>query len=143
MTFYFDHERLEVYQEAIAFVAWWEEIRSRCVGIPTVTDQMDRASTSMPLNIAEGNAKYSMRDRSRYVQIACGSALECASCLDVIVARKRLTVSDVEPGKRRLRSIVSMLIALINSLAHRVSEEAATFEYQATVSGGDGHSGQG
>jgi four helix bundle protein len=84
---------------------------------------MDRASTSAPLNIAEGNAKYSLRDRSRYLQVACGSSLECAACLDVIVARKRLTAKDIEPGKRLLRNIVSMLIGVINSVSQRAAEE--------------------
>ena len=92
---------------------------------------MDRASTSTPLNIAEGNGKYSMRDRCRYFQIARGSALECAACLDVFVARKCLTYQDVDPGKKELRRIVSMLVRLIASLSNRVEEEAA--EYDTTV----------
>jgi four helix bundle protein len=120
MEFYFDHEKLDVYQEAIAFVAWWMEIRPRCSAAPNVQDQMDRASTSTPLNIAEGNGKYSMRDRSRYFQTSRGSALECASCLDVLVARRCLTREDIEPGKKRLHRIVSMLVRLIASLENRV-----------------------
>jgi four helix bundle protein len=122
LTEYFDHEKLKVYQEAIAFVAWWEEISSQCRSVPTVKDQMDRASTSMPLNIAEGNGKYSMRDRSRYLQTACGSALECAACLDVLVARKRLALPEIGPGKVRLKGIVSMLVGLISSIMNRVAE---------------------
>jgi four helix bundle protein len=124
---YFDHEKLMVYQEAIAFVAWWEEISPRCPGLATVKDQIDRASTSVPLNIAEGNGKYSMRDRSRYLQIACGSALECAACLDVLVARKRLALPDVAPGKRRLKGIVSMLLGLISSITSRVAEDGLEY----------------
>jgi hypothetical protein len=54
MKSYFDHENLDVYRESIAFCA--------CVGkflpkIPTkaaAKGQLDRASTSIPLNIAEG-----------------------------------------------------------------------------------------
>ena len=44
--------------------------------------------------------------------LANGSALECAACFDVLVARIRLTASDVRPGKSQLREIVSMLIAM-------------------------------
>jgi len=131
MEIYFDHERLDVYQEAIAFVAWWTEIRPRCSGAPNVQDQMDRASTSTPLNIAEGNGTYSMRDRSRYFQTSRGSALECASCLDVLVARRCLTREDVEPGKKRLHRIVSMLVRLIASLADRANE--GTIDYDPTL----------
>jgi four helix bundle protein len=128
MEGYFDHEKLDVYQEAIAFVGWWADIRSRCSAAPNVQDQMDRASTSTPLNIAEGNGKYSMRDRCRYFQIARGSALECAACLDVFVARRCLSYQDVDPGKKRLHRIVSMLVRLIASLSTRVQEEATEYD---------------
>jgi four helix bundle protein len=137
MSYFFDHEKLRVYQDAIEFIKWWEEISVRCRGLPTVKDQMDRASTSTPLNIAEGNAKYSVKDRCRYLQIATGSALECAACLDVFVARKRLTVGEIEPGKVRLKGIVSMLMGLINSASSRIAE--GEVEY-VTTGGAEGDS---
>jgi four helix bundle protein len=129
MAVFFDHEKLRVYQEAIAFVAWWEEINSRCTCPPAVKDQMDRASTSVPLNIAEGNGKYSARERSRYFQIDSSSTLECAACLDVLVARRRLTTQDVQPGKRHLHAIVSMLVGLIASASDRAAEEAEIYSF--------------
>src|SRR5947207_6782236 len=46
------------------------------------------ASTSIPLNIAEGNGKFSAKDRARFFEMARGSALECAACLDVLLVRK-------------------------------------------------------
>ena len=80
-----------------------------------VYDQLDRASTSIPLNIAEGNGKYTPRDRCRFFDIARGSSLECAAALDVLVARAIVKESDVEPGKEMLLQIVSMLFGLIKS----------------------------
>ena len=128
MECFFDHEKLDVYQEGIAFVSWWAEIRPRCSGVANVQDQLDRASTSTPLNIAEGNGKYSMRDRCRYLQIARGSALECAACLDVLVARKCLSFQNIEPGKRQLQRIVAMLVRLIASLSNRVAEPPTQYD---------------
>jgi four helix bundle protein len=55
--FWFDHEKLEVYQEAIAFIAWLSALLEGTVRVGEVKDQLDRASTSIPLNIAEGNGK--------------------------------------------------------------------------------------
>ena len=70
----FDHERLEVYQESIAFIAWLSALLDGTVRIGEVKDQLDRASTSIPLNIAEGNGKYAPKDRCRFFDIAHGSA---------------------------------------------------------------------
>ena len=84
----FDHEKLKVYQESVAFVAWADGILQRCPEKAAVKDQLDRASTSIPLNIAEGNGKWSSRDRCRFLEIARGSATECAACLDVLVANR-------------------------------------------------------
>ena len=52
---WFDHEKLEVYRETIAFVAWLSGILENAVRVGDVKDQLDRAATSVPLNIAEGN----------------------------------------------------------------------------------------
>lgn len=54
----FDHEKLVVYQESIAFIAWLSALLESSVRVGDVKDQLDRASTSIPLNIAEGNGKY-------------------------------------------------------------------------------------
>ena len=109
----FDHEKLDVYREAISFCAWVGEFLSGINGKVAAKDQLDRASTSIPLNIAEGNGKYSPKDRCRFFDIAHGSALECAACLDVLVAKSKLNTEDIRPGKVRLQKIVRMLVGLI------------------------------
>jgi four helix bundle protein len=110
---WFDHEKLEVYREAVAFTAWLSALLEGTVRVGEVKDQLDRASTSIPLNIAEGNGKYSPKDRCRFFDIAHGSALECAAGLDVLVAKAKLTPEQIRPGKERLQRIVRMLMGLI------------------------------
>ena len=110
---WFDHEKLEVYQEAVAFVAWLSALLDGAVRVGDVKDQLDRASTSIGLNIAEGNGKYAPKDRCRFFDIAHGSALECAAGLDVLVAKGKLTHEQIRPGKERLQKIVRMLMGLI------------------------------
>src|SRR5262245_44842727 len=110
---WFDHEKLEVYREAVAFVAWLSAVLEAALRVGDVKDQLDRASTSIPLNIAEGNGKYALKDRCRYFDTAHGSALECAAGLDVLVAKAKLTTEQVRPGKERLQRIVRMLMGLI------------------------------
>ena len=131
----FDHEKLDVYQEAIAFCGWVGEFLETVSGKTAAKDQLDRASTSIPLNIAEGNGKFSSPDRCRFLGHAYGSALECAACLDVLVARGLVPGEDVQPGKERLRGIVSMLVGLMNSLSNRVAEDREEYVYSAAHEG--------
>ena len=122
----FDHEKLSVYQESIKFVVWSDEILETLPKNLAVHGQLDRAATSMSLNIAEGNGKYTAADRCRFFDIARGSALECAACLDVLVAKKRL--AEAGPGKAILVRIVSMLVGLIRSTSpDRVHEESGSY----------------
>ena len=81
----FDHEKLKVYHATITFVAWVSDLLTNIPKSLSVHNQFDRASTSIPLNIAEGNGKYTSADRCRFFDNARGSTLECAACLDVLV----------------------------------------------------------
>src|SRR5262245_50632808 len=121
---WFDHEKLEVYRDAIAFVAWLSGALEAAVRVGEVKDQLDRASTSIPLNIAEGNGKYSPKDRCRFFDIAHGSALECAAGLDILVAKAKLTPEQIRPGKEQLQRIVRMLMGLIKRNSTREYDKA-------------------
>jgi four helix bundle protein len=111
--FYFDHEKLEVYQDSLTFIAWLTALLEGSVRVGDVKDQLDRASTSIPLNIAEGNGKYNPKDRCRFFDIAHGSALECAAGLDILVAKGKANPDQIRPGKENLQRIVRMLMGLI------------------------------
>ncbi|HTA29789.1 MAG TPA: four helix bundle protein [Candidatus Cybelea sp.] len=115
MNLCFDHEKLEVYRESLAFVAWLEPLLKTLPKAIAVRDQLDRASTSIVLNLAEGNGKFTPTDRCRFFDISRGSALECAAALDVLNSQGRCEMSVVATGKERLRRIVSMLVGLIKA----------------------------
>jgi four helix bundle protein len=120
---WFDHEKLDVYREAIAFVGWLSEVIENTPKLGDVKDQIDRASTSIGLNLAEGNGKYSPKDRCRFFDTAHGSALECAAALDMMVAKKKLTTDQIRAGKERLQRIVRMLMGLIKRNSTREYEK--------------------
>ena len=119
MKTYFDHEKLDVYQRSIAFCGWVGDFLGRISAKAAAKDQLDRASTSVPLNIAEGNAKFSFADRARFFEIARGSVVECSACLDVLVARKLAAHDEVAPRKEQLVNIVQMLVGLLRKFSDR------------------------
>ncbi len=129
MTHSFDHEKLRVYRASLEFISWLQGIMERVPAKLAVHDHLDRASTSIPLNIAEGNGKFSAADRCKYFDIARGSALECAAGLDVLVAKAVLPETDISRGKEILFTIVSMLVGLIRSNSpDRVHEAEEKYE---------------
>jgi four helix bundle protein len=112
----FAHERLRVYQSALRFVNWSAKlIRSETLGLAKGRD-LDRHSTGVVLNIAEGNGKFSIADRTRFLHIASSSALQAASSLDIMAARSAITGGVACKGKEHLAEIVCMIGALARSL---------------------------
>ncbi len=131
----FDHEKLRAYQEALRFVAWVAPVIEELPAKLSAKDQLDRASTSIVLNIAEGNGKRSHPDRRRHFDTARGSALECAACLDVLVVRGKLSSETTPVGKEILLGAVSPLAGLIARFPNQVHEEQAP--YGATIQAGE------
>ena len=124
----FDHERLIAYQRSIQFVGWASELLESIPSKLSVCDQLDRASTSVPLNIAEGNGKYTGPDRCRYFDNARGSALECAACLDVLVAKGKGNPDQIAAGKALLYEAVCLLVGLVRSISpERLREEPTSY----------------
>jgi four helix bundle protein len=117
MSTQFDHEKLDVYQLSLGFVSWATALLAVVKAGPDssceVRDQLDRASLSILLNIAEGNGKRPGRNRARYFDDARGSATECAACLDALVAKGLCGAERVMEGKGLLVRIASMLTRLV------------------------------
>ena len=116
---------------SLEFITWTIGILDRLPANASVRNQLDPASTSVPLNIAEGNGKFTSPDRCRFFDNARGSALESAACLDVMVAKKFVSASEIETGKEMAVKIVSMLFGLIRANSDvRVFEEPESYRTQ-------------
>ncbi|EMI21734.1 S23 ribosomal protein [Rhodopirellula maiorica SM1] len=90
-------------------------------------DQWLRAAQSIPLNIAEGNGKRSLKDRSRFLDIARGSALECVAIQDVLAATDGMNDQCHRQVKQILHRIVLMLTRLI-ARSDVVAESGAEYD---------------
>jgi four helix bundle protein len=108
------YQKLDVYQCSIHFIGLVSLLIRRLPrGYFFLADELKRASVSIPQNIAEGVGKPTIADRSRYLAIARGSAMECGAIIDVGVSLKLFSASDRKEGMELLERIVSMLTKMM------------------------------
>src|SRR5436190_4940200 len=133
----FHHEKLSVYQRTLEFAAWSQMLIDSLTKKTSTRDHLERAGDSIALNIAEGNGKFSLKDRARFFQIAHGSALESAACLDLFVARRCCEQDAIVKGKLVLEEIVKMLFTMLDRLGCRIAEDAPRFGEKAEEEGAE------
>jgi four helix bundle protein len=78
-------ERLDVYRIAAEFQRLASDLARRSPH--PFRDQLERASLSIVLNIAEGYGRSSPADKARLYVIACGSARESQALLEILTRR--------------------------------------------------------
>jgi four helix bundle protein len=105
------HESLDVYQLALKFHLGVMTLLPQR-GLPALRDQLERASTSIILNIAEGAGRRTTPDRRRYFVIAQGSTYECAAILDILRHRKIAQPSRCLNARNYAVRIAQMLAKL-------------------------------
>ena len=113
----FDHEKLDVYNVSIDFVALADEIVEHLPrGRAYLAEQLQRASTSIPLNTAEGAGEFSSKEKARFYRMAKRSATECAAIFDVCMRLKLIDKVRYDSGRELLLRIVAMLIKRARNL---------------------------
>ena len=127
MAHLFGHEKLKVYQKGMDFVAIRRALLDKLPRLVAACDHLDRGAESILVNIAHASSSWSPKERMVCMGHANGSALECAACLDVFVAKDLLANHDVYPGKSLLAEIVSILITMRKTTANKVCEEHAVY----------------
>lgn len=96
---------------AVAFAEFAEKAKP-ARGNAVLRDQLERASTAIPFNIAEGACKLSFADKRRFYDIARGSAGECAAIIENMFLRQVISKADYVHGRRLLLRLVQMLTKL-------------------------------
>ena len=102
--------RFDAYRLALAFRA--HVVRWLPLKRAELSDQLDRASISCCLNVAEGAGR-SGRDQARHYAIARGSSFECLAVLDL------LDLETAPPSSREARAILLRLMAVLTALIRR------------------------
>ena len=111
-------DRLDCYRVAVEFCTFAATIRPASRDL---REQLERASASIVLNLAEGVGRYSRADQSHFFVIARGSAFECAAVLDVLHARGALSTQT----HRSSRATVVRIVQMLSRLSGRTSGSAA------------------
>jgi four helix bundle protein len=103
-------QKLDVYQRSIEFLALASQVGDHAPkGNAPLLDQLRRAATSIPLNIAEAAGRTGKADMARAYAIARGSAMECAAALDALALLKLVDVGTKDRGDGLLKGVVEML----------------------------------
>jgi four helix bundle protein len=132
----FTHHKLKVYEKALVLAAGAEGLSASWGRRHAIVEHFRRASESMVLNIAEGARLHSGRDKSRTLDYAIGSSLECAACLDIATIKGRLTPEKSWTEKSRYLEVTRMLIGLRKSwLQNVLSEDPSPYRAESVKPG--------
>ena len=126
----FDFENLDVYQVSMSFVLLVNEFSKNFPrGTFNLSDQLDRASTSVLFNIAEGAGEFAEMEKIRFYRMARRSATECAAILQLANNLKLLDNNNYSIAKDLLIRIVSML----SKMTRKYNSATYTKESQSTM----------
>jgi four helix bundle protein len=108
----FAHESLDAYKVALELVSWFHHFLGKADIAASYMQRLDKGTTSLVLNIAEGNGRFSEADQTRFLDIAHTCAMRVAACLDVLVARRQVESSQIAEGKQILARVVPLVLGL-------------------------------
>lgn len=110
-----NHKNLNVWKESIEFV---KDIYKLTENFPKteifgITNQLRRASVSVPSNIAEGSARKSKNERSRFFEISRSSIVEIDTQLEISMALEFITHNQIEAIDKNMCKLFAMMSGLI------------------------------
>ena len=113
----FAFEKLDVYKEAFETNRKIYEFLLANKNIQSyVKNQLGRAALSIMLNIAEGSAKFSSRDRRNYLIISRGSAFECSAIINFLYDVKLITADFKSEMYQAFENLSRKLYTMIRNL---------------------------
>ncbi len=86
--------------------------------------QMQRCAVSIPSNVAEGNARHSLRDYARFIAIASGSLAELQTQLQLAVDLELADAASVSAVLATSESVGRMLYRLRQALIEKLQSRS-------------------
>ena len=114
-------ERLDVWQVSRAFVKEVYRLLAQCPDFEmyNLTNQIRRAAVSVSLNIAEGTSRNSLKEQSRFSEVAYGSLLEVYCSLLIAKDLGYIDENDLSGISVRIQELSNKLNALKQSQIRR------------------------
>ncbi len=113
----FPYQKLEVYKKSFLLNKTVYHLIKNNSTIPSyVRNQLGRASLSIVLNVAEGSAKLTKKDRKSFFVIARGSTFECAAIIDIIHSENEVSLELKNELDTGFEEISKMLYTMIKNL---------------------------
>ena len=114
----FYYRRLDVYKDAKHLAI---NVNEALKSFPkeeryALTNQLQRASTSVMFNIAEGFGRYGSKERIHFLDIANGSLMEVSSQIELAEAYHYISTTQREDFDNQILSIVKQLAGLRKAL---------------------------
>jgi len=106
---YFLHESLEVYQRSLQVHESLDAVWQSGQTPSRYAKRVDELTTSLTLNIAEGNGRFSKIDHRKFLGIAEDVGTKLAAYLDLLAPAAPI---NVEQAKSYLREVMAMLSGL-------------------------------
>lgn len=115
----FSFEDLEVWRKAVEFAKGVIELAE---SVETdrkhfrLIEQLEAASTSIALNIAEGKGRYSKKEFVQFLYIARGSLFETITLLIILNKKNWISDKQLDEAKTSGEEIGKMLSSMITSI---------------------------
>lgn len=120
-SYKFPFENLEVWHKSMSLAKVVYELtvdfpKSELYGL---SSQLQRAVVSISSNIAEGSVRFSVREQSRFYEVAYGSLMETLSQLILAEKLDYVNKEQLEEIRLEIGNISRMLNALAKSISER------------------------
>lgn len=105
----FKHEQLPVYQAALQLAGWIEETRDDQMCSADLMRKIDKSTTAIVLNIAEGNGRFHVAEQIAFLDIALKATSQSVALIDLAFGVRGGAKALNETAQQNLIAIKRML----------------------------------
>ena len=115
----FNFKKLKIYNRSLEFsIELCKKASDFPIKFSRIRDQLIGAAISVPLNIAEGSGRKTIKDKIHFCKIAQASLFECVPILDICFRLSLFDTNFYNRFKQEITEISKMLSSFIVSLKY-------------------------